>query len=174
MKMKANGTIATSPLVIDGQTVGLVFDVKNAGRIEFDMRTVHPAMIEQAARHGFKQRISDGAAMARDQKTGLPATEAEKFDAMQRLADHYQSGAEQWGLVATQGARGGFLFEALRELYPEHTPEQVREYLDGLSRKEQDALREDESVEPIIARMKRERMADQPKVDTKALLAKLG
>ena len=50
----------------------------------------------------------------------------------------------------------------------------VRAFLDGLSDKEQAALREDDSVAPIIAEIKAEKAADKPKMDTKSILAKLG
>ena len=88
---RANWTIAHK---IEGQLVR--FSVKGAGELTLDVAKVHAANRARAEMHGFVQRISDAAAMARDSKTGASATPQQKFDAMQRLVEHYMSGAEEW------------------------------------------------------------------------------
>lgn len=88
---RANWTIAHK---IEGQLVK--FAVKGAGELVLDVAKVHAANRARAELHGFVQRISDAAAMARDSKTGASATPQEKFTAMQRLVEHYMGGAEEW------------------------------------------------------------------------------
>lgn len=88
---RANWTIAHK---IDGQLVR--FSVKGAGELVLDVAKIHTANRARAEMHGFVQRISDAAAMARDSKTGASATPQEKFAAMKRLVEHYGSGAEEW------------------------------------------------------------------------------
>lgn len=88
---RANWTIAHK---IEGQLVR--FSVKGAGELTLDVAKVHAANRARAELHGFVQRISDAAAMARDSKTGASATPQEKFAAMQRLVEHYVSGSEEW------------------------------------------------------------------------------
>lgn len=88
---RANWTIAHK---IEGRLVR--FSVKGAGELVLDTAKVHELNRERAQLHGFVQRISDAAAMARDSKTGASATPQQKFDAMQRLVEHYQSGSEAW------------------------------------------------------------------------------
>ena len=109
-KPKANSIITHA--VSEDKCV-ITFTVKDAegagrpGRFTFDVTGVHPDMQHMAAIHGFIQRISDGAAMSRDKKTGRPATPAEKMARMQAIADHYASGASQWTMNKGAGeARG--------------------------------------------------------------------
>lgn len=179
--MKANSIIATDWTQLDlGQTLPgfnpaiITFTVKGAGQVTLDMSKVHVDNVAHAAVHGFIQRVSDAAAISRDDKTGLPASPAYKLEAMKRLVAHYESGTPEWSRVREAGPKGGFLFEALCRMYAvSKTPEQIRAYLDGLSDKEQAALREDDAVAPVIAEIKREKAKDQPKLDTKAILAGL-
>jgi hypothetical protein len=88
---RANWTIAHK---IEGRLVK--FAVKGAGELVLDVEKVHIANRQRAEMHGFVQRISDAAAMARDSKTGASATPQEKFSAMQRLVEHYMAGGEEW------------------------------------------------------------------------------
>lgn len=88
---RANWTIAHK---IEGQLVK--FAVKGAGDLVLDLAKVNSANRARAELHGFVQRISDAAAMARDSKTGASATPQQKFEAMKRLVEHYESGSEEW------------------------------------------------------------------------------
>ena len=172
--MKANSIIGTEVLTYPGgEAHSIRFVVKGAGEVTLDLERISPANKSRAMVHGFIQRVSDGAALSRDAKTGLPATAADKLAAMSRLVDHYASGTEQWSLVAAGGVQGGLLFEALCEANPDQSAEDIRAWLDARSDKEQAALREDDSIAPIIARIKAERAKDKPKMDTKGLLASL-
>lgn len=167
--MKANSIIGTE--VLPGGIIRFV--VKDAGELTLDLSRVHPDNMQHAAIHGFIQRISDGAAIGRDPKTGRPATPEEKLEAMARLVEHYESGTAEWSRVQAAGPRGGLLFEALVRMYPDKDAATIRAYLDGLTDKQQAALREDDEVAPVIAAIKAERAKDAPKMDTKGLLAGL-
>lgn len=150
----------------------ITFNVKDAGTIALDLSKVSTENASHAMRHGFIQRISDAAAMSRNPADGSPASPEAKLVAMTRLVEHYESGTPDWSRVREAGPKGGFLFEALCEMYPGKTPEDIRAFLDGLSDKEQAALRDDDQVEPIIKRIKAVR-ATGPTPDTKALLTGL-
>jgi hypothetical protein len=150
---------------------GLLFQVSGAGEAALDFSLIHPTNRVRAETHGWKQRISDAAAMSCDGETGRPASPMEKLAAMRALVAHYESGTAEWSRRAeATGPRGGFLFEALSRMYPDAN---VREYLDGLTSAEQSALREDSDVAPVIAAIKVERNVGKPKLDTKAILAGL-
>lgn len=171
---RSNSVITTEPMIENGQEIGIVFRVKGAGYVPFDLRKVHPNNAQHAAMHGFIQRISDAAAMSRDTKTGEAASPADKLEAMRRLVAHYESGTPEWSRVREAGPKGGLLFDALCEVYGhKKAPTEIREWLDTLSDKEQAALREDDTIAPVIARIKAERAKDAPKMDTKAILAGL-
>jgi hypothetical protein len=148
--------------------------------ITLDMSKVHEKVRTYAAFHGMKQRLVDVAAMSRDTKTGLPATPTEKAEAIAELAEYYEGGAEDWNRkgASTTGAKGGFLFEALVQVYGPGTATgkaeaDIRVWLDGLDDKAQAALREDDTIAPVIAAIKAKRAEGKPKVDTKAILGGL-
>lgn len=164
-QVKRNSVINVA---VDGPEI--VFEVSGAGKVILDTSRVHPEIERHAMLHGFKQRISDAAAMSCD-GAGRPASPTEKLDAMRALVAHYESGTAEWSRRAeAAGPRGGFLFEALSRMYPDAD---VRTYLDGLTSAEQAALREDSDVAPVIAAIKAERNVGKPKLDTKAILAGL-
>ena len=168
--MKANSIIGTEVL-----SAGVIrFHVKGAGFVDFDTTKVHVDVAVRAAQHGFIQRISDAAAISRDPETGRPATAEEKMAKMAALIAHYETGTAEWSRVQAGGPKGGLLFDALCRLYGhQKAPSDIRTWLDGLSDKEQAALREDATIAPVIAAIKAERAKDQPKMDTASLLADL-
>lgn len=74
--------------------------------------TFHPDMVDPTLRaraelHGWKQRISDKAALSRDPKTGKSATPEQKFAAVKAIIDHYESGADKWEMERAGGGGGG-------------------------------------------------------------------
>jgi len=57
----------------------LRIEVIGGGVVEFDTRKVHEDNVQRAIMHGFKQRLSDAAALSRNPDNGAPATPAEKY-----------------------------------------------------------------------------------------------
>lgn len=161
----------------------IMFTVGGAGFAVLDTNRVHEANRAYAEFHGWKARCIDTAAMNRDTDTGLPASPAEKLDAIKRLVAHYESGTADWKMVSAGKLRGGLLYEALcrlhdgsREGFTARTADEIRAYIDNLSDREESAVREDVDVAPIITAIKAERQAAMPpkaRVDTKTLLAGL-
>lgn len=140
----------------------ITFTVKGAGELRLDMTKVAEANRTRAQGHGFVQRISDAAAIARDTKTGASATPQEKMAAMQRLVEHYESGAEAWSPARQEGGEreptgAADLRTALGELYPTKSAERLQEYVKGLKPAERLALMGAETVKPIIDRLRDER-----------------
>lgn len=99
-KPKANSVVTHS--MQDGK---VVFNVLGAGSFAFDPDKASAENRARAMIHGFVQRISDGAARLRDTKTGASASAAEKLTMMQRIADHYMSGATEWRLTETSSGK---------------------------------------------------------------------
>lgn len=142
--------------------------------ITFDPTKAHANNRTYAEFHGWKARIVDTAAMSRDTKTGASATPARKAVAIQALVAHYESGSDKWSRVSEGGPTGGFLFEALCKVYGHmKAPSEIREWLNTLDDKQQSALREDDTIAPVIAEMKAAKPKPTSTVDTKALLAGL-
>lgn len=139
-----------------------------------DMAKVSATVKAYAAFHGMKQRLVDAAAMSKDTKDGSAASPATKADAIRKLVDFYATGTEKWSRVSEGGPKGGFLFEALCKVYGHmKAPSEIRAWLDGLSDKEQAALREDDTIAPVIAELKAAKPKPASTVDTKSLLAGL-
>lgn len=99
---KSNSVITVTA---ESDTV-LVFTVLGAGEIRFDTEKANAALTQRAAMHGWKQRISDAAAMSRNPENGQPATPQEKMEAMAELIAHYESGTADWSRRGS-GSGGG-------------------------------------------------------------------
>ncbi len=123
--------------------------------------------------HGIKQKIADGAAIARDTETGRSASLDDKIYAMRQIARRLPI---SWNAISEGGSgnAGGWLLKALCELYPAKTREQLQAYLSGKSDKEKAALRADAKIAPVIQRLKDAAGASASKgIDTDSLLGEL-
>lgn len=99
IKPKVNSTI-THTANADGT---LTFTVIGAGSFNFDPFKCYEGIQHRAALHGFIQRISDGGALGRDPDTGLPASPEAKMARMKRIAEHMESGTQEWNLRVAEG-----------------------------------------------------------------------
>ena len=98
---------------------------------------------DMAMLHGFKQKLVDAGAMSRG------ATIEGKYAAIAEVFDRLSNG--EWNKRRESGEpRGGLLFNALLRAYPQRTPDQIREFLNGKSRKEQNAMMENSRLRPHI------------------------
>lgn len=167
-KAKSNSVITHK----QGANGEIIFTVLNAGDITLDVAATHQTIREQAMYHGFVQRISDQAAMSRDTETGLPATALDKFQAMQKLVEHYMTGTAEWRMTGGGGGSraGSMLIEALCEAYPKKTREELRAWLKKQSAASRAALAVEPRLKAIIDRMTAE-LAES--VDTDGLLSEL-
>lgn len=111
-KPKVNSVVTHT---LDEETNILTFTVRGVGSFPFDPMKAHENVQNRAAIHGFVQRIADGAALSRDTTTGQPASALDKFNAMKRIAEHYETGVDQWRLTAGDGAarEGSIVLRAL-------------------------------------------------------------
>ena len=89
--------------------------------------------------HGFKQKIADAAAIARNPETGKSATMADKRAAMQKVVDQLNDG--MWNAERTGGTGnvGGLLAVAIAAV--KGLPiERVREFLKGKTKAQREAM----------------------------------
>lgn len=159
-KPKSNSVLTH---VVDSARRFVTFKVLGAGETTLDMRALHENVKERAELHGMVQRCSDGAAIARDPETGLPATPADKLARVKRLVEHYNSGTHEWSLnrVGDGTIQAGYLLQALCIMYPKLTPEQVRNWLGDMNRATQAELRKHPKVADIIDEIKRNEPVDE-------------
>jgi len=156
------------------------FTVKDAGEITLDVSAVHEAIRQRAAIHGLVQRISDAAAIPRDEETGKSATPQEKLAAMTRLVDHYASGAETWtlnreGAVGGRGISGvALLREALQLWQPEKDAGAIAEWVKKLSAKQVAALVGSSELKPHVDAVRERHLSTMAEgVDAEELLSSL-
>lgn len=123
--------------------------------------------------HGLKQKVADAAAIPRDTETGRSATDADKIKAMRAVADRIIAG--EWAARAGEGggAPRSLLQRALERLYPQRTREEIAEFLAGMDKKQQSALRMSPKVAPIIAGLRDEAARGAKGVDADELLGEL-
>lgn len=122
--------------------------------------------------HGLKQKVADAAAIPRDTETGKSASDEDKIAAMRAVAGRIVAG--EWAARAGDGtaAPRGLLHKALERLYPNKSREAIAEFVAGLDKKAQSALRMDPRVAPIIAGLRAE-ASKASAVDTDELLGGL-
>lgn len=130
------------------------FNVLGVGALTLDMTKLNQCVLDRASIHGMIQRISDAAAISRNPETGKPATAQEKYDAMARLVNHYESGSAEWRIAGGGGiARSSVLLDAMVQLFPNRTRDDLKVWLAGKSKAERAKLAQSSRVRPIIAAM---------------------
>lgn len=132
----------------------IVYTVIGIGPLTLHIDKMSTENWGHAAAHGMIQRISDAAAISRNPETGKPATAQEKYDAMARLVNHYESGSAEWRIAGAGGvARSSVLLDAMVQLYPAKTREELKTWLASKSKSERAKLAQSSRVRPIIAAM---------------------
>lgn len=81
----------------------ITFTVLGAGQLVLDMLAVSEENRLYAAMYGLVQRVSDKAALSCDKATGKSATPQDKFEAMEGLVQHLNSGSKEWNMVRAGG-----------------------------------------------------------------------
>lgn len=153
----------------------VTFTATSGDAITIWVHDLNDSIRRQAMLHGLKQKVGDAAAISRNPDTGRSATDFDKLAAMQEVLSRLLSG--QWNKVRGEGTgtgSGGLLFRALCMVYPNKTPEQLREFLGKKSNEEKHALRT--KVPAIVAAIEeiKSKMTDDGEMpDTEALLGEL-
>lgn len=166
-------------VVVDETSNSIVFNVRGAApdggskSITLNLSQVHPDNIAYAALHGFKQRCGDAAALSRNAETGKPASPADKFDAVARLVEHYNSGSNEWNLRGAAGERTGgelgLLARAIAELRGKDVIA-VRDWLKTKTDAERKALAISPAIKPLMDAYRAEAAAT---IDADEMLAEL-
>jgi hypothetical protein len=152
----------------DPTEVKIVFQVLGAGETVLDLSRVHADVRAKALIHGMVQRVSDAAAIPRNTTTGKSASPVEKLEAMSALVEHYNSGASEWRLARAEGAgRGSYLLNALLELKPGKSREEISAWLKTLDDKTKRALENSDKIKPLIDK---QRAAGAVEIDAEELL----
>ena len=176
VKVRAGSVLA---IVMDEANRSIVFNVAGAApdggskSITLSMAKVHADNVAYAAMHGMKQRLGDMAALSRVVATGKAATPADKFAAIARGVEHYESGTDQWNMKGSSERTDGelvMLAEVISKLKSKPL-EEVSAWLKTKSASERKALTLAPAIKP---RMDELRAEASKGVDSEAMLAELG
>jgi hypothetical protein len=171
---KMTATTTRTPAIstdIFGTTLTLNFS--NGMELAIDVTTLTPEMLHQAALHGLKQKLCDGAAIARDTVTGGTATIADKFSAVLTIYNRItKENAWNANREGVEKASGGVFVRAMMELTGK-TKVDMDAILEKYTKEQLAALKKNPRVLEITQRMERERaLATDTTSDN--LLAELG
>lgn len=180
-----NGTAATKegarvPVIageIEGTVLTLTF--QDGRKLIIDGDKLTPEIQKAAMMHGLKQKTVDAAAIAKDTTNGRSASLQDKFEAVEEVVNRLTGENATWNKVREGGSGtapgAGLLVRALMELSGKDRAHTVA-FLEGKSKEEVAALRRNEKVALIIARLQAEaakadaEKAKGAKVDSEALL----
>lgn len=161
--------IPTVAVAIEGRTLTLTYSNGESDTLNAD--ELPSEILDYAMLHGLKQKLVDAAAISRDPETGRSVSPAEKIAAIREVRSRLIAG--EWNKRRESGegsGNGGLLFRALCELYPNKSPEAVREFIAAKSKEEQAALRASPKIAAIIDRIRARKASE---IDTDAMLAGL-
>jgi hypothetical protein len=175
MKPKSNSVVT----VQQTEAGEILVQVLGAGVVTFDPTKASEKVRAHAAFHGFKQRLSDAAAMSRDPENGAAATPADKMAAIKELADWYMTGTEEWSRVGVGGGGKSITIEAIaaeKGIEYDAAEAMVEEFAkakyEGDTKKALAFLRLGSKVAARIDEIRKARMP-APKVDADAALEEL-
>lgn len=167
---RANWAIAHK---VDFAAMSITWQVRGAGALTLEVAKVNQLNREKAMLHGFVQRVSDAAAMARDSKTGASASPQEKFEAMRRLVEHYASGAEGWsparsvegvGRPKSENPQARLLRAALKVFNPAKDEETIAQFVKGLGAAQITALVLSEQLKEAVERAREQLQQEDAKI----------
>lgn len=155
---------------IFGSTLTLTF--ADGKSLEVDAMTLNTEIRQMATLHGLKQKLIDAAAIARNTDTGASATLADKYNAVYDVYSRIIRADGTWNKVrgeggSTAGSRN-LLIRALME-HTGKTREKIESFIDSKTKEEVAALRKNEKIATIIARIQ----SATSDIDTDGLLDEL-
>jgi hypothetical protein len=178
---KKRNSVVTHALVTNeaGEVTGITWNVLGAGSATLMLDKIHENNRAWAEIHGWIQRGSDGAAKSRDPETGRPATPADKLAGIQRVVDHYESGAEEWEMRGGGGTGRSLTIEAIARVKGveyEEAEAMVDRHAETIHKGDRKAalanLRQAAAVMEAMDAIRKER-APKPKADADTLLNEL-
>lgn len=138
----------------------LKWHVLGAGTIVLDPEQVSPENQTRAMIHGLVQRVSDGGALSRDPATGQAPSPQARFDAMNRIAEHLQSGSPDWELRrAARITNDEILILAIME-FKQAERAAVVEAVAKMDGKQKKGLLASDQLREIVARLRGENEGD--------------
>ena len=102
---------------INGGDFELILTFGNGVQAWIGSHQLTPALFTQCAAHGLKQKLVDAAAIARNTETGLPATNADKQEAVMVILERIKAGFWNKQAGEAKAKPGALFFRALCRFY---------------------------------------------------------
>ena len=120
----------------------------NNNAMDFTLDRLRPEIIRQLTIHGLKQKLIDAAALPKG------STIQDKGEAIDKVWRNLLDGI--WSLKGLGlGNEGGLLLQALCELYPRKSKDDLKAWLDGKDKAAQAALRAKPEIAAVIAKLRK-------------------
>lgn len=129
-KAKSN-SVCTA--VFNREANTLTIKVLGAGEAVCNLSAVSTECKFEGFVRGMSQRLTNMAALPHDKATGKPATPAEKFAAVKRAVDHYNSGTVVWNIKPDETFDSGLIIQAMVRAKVATDAEIANQYADKLA-----------------------------------------
>jgi hypothetical protein len=154
----------------------LTLNFADGKELVIDAAALRPEIRDMAMMHGLKQKLVDAAALSRNPVNGQPASVADKYDAVKRVADRLMSADGTWnegrgeGNSATSGS-GNMLVRALMHMRG-CSETFAKDFLSSKTKEQIAALKKNPRVMAAMAEVQAATVVND--VHTDALLWELG
>lgn len=171
--MAKNSTISAD-VFLPKMTLTLTFS--GGQEIVIDAGALRPEIQQMAMLHGLKQKLVDAAAISRNPDNGQPASVADKFAAVKKVADRLMSAEGQWNEgrgAANEGApkSNDVLLRAMMQMTG-NSEVYMKDWLGNKTKEQRAALKKNPKVAAIIAELQAATVSNG--VNTDDLLGELG
>ena len=122
-KKRANSVVS----VATDDAGNITWTVEGAGAVMLHRSKLSAAFLGLATTHGLIQRGSDRAALSRDEKTGQPASPADRLARIRSWVEHAESGTDSWRMNSERGPS-----RSADEMLAALTPDEMRAKLAAL------------------------------------------
>jgi hypothetical protein len=158
----------------NGLAMGLKLTFANGRKLTVLGDQLNDTIRYEGLWHGISAKLVDAAAISRNPDTGASATIADKMAAVQRVYDRITGPDGRWNEEREGGGATPFLLQALCQLKPNKSADELKEWLGTKSDAEKAGLETNPAIAPIIAKLKADRAAAKAKdVDLDKLNAEL-
>jgi len=171
--MAKNSTISAD-LFVPKMTLTLTFS--GGQEIIIDANKLRPEIRDMAILHGLKQKLVDAAAISRNVENGQPASVADKYAAVKKVADRLMSPDGQWnegrGAAGESTPKSNDILVRALIVMTGRDEAYVKDFLSAKTKEQRAALKKNPRVVAIIAELTAATVSNG--VNTDELLGELG
>lgn len=173
--MTVHSAVKKSAIQADLFNSTLTLTFANGEEVVVDASKLSENIRHAAMMHGLKQKLVDGAAIARNIETGRSASIEDKHAAVKKIAERLMLDTGTWNekkdAGTATGGSGNILVRALLHMTGKDES-YVKDFLDNKTKEEKAALRKNPKVMAAIAELNAATVSNG--INTESLLGELG